>query len=598
MSGKRDTQNGSILVTLLFMTSILALLVAAVATDSFQSMKTIGQSSRDTQAKYAAYAGLEVVLNELRKNEHYYGEDELSTRHGKVSGEMVGLERLKYEALVWNNIQERDEEGDTGEEPPQDMEGPNGVKVRPDTVYIVASGSDSYRGEEVLLTSMAGTARRIRPVFEDAAFARTKLVLTGSDGLVDAWDSQGFDPYVGGSFPGDVGGGGDSDDDDVTALPNVSDYEATLGTDSPMGRTLRLLDGARLNGHYRVGPAGDGGQLFGEDSGESSGGSGGSPFADGGGEEESVITRFPVTTADTIDQVAGQKPETGTGLGKIKAVGDSKATEVPRFQSPVADDDVAGPVSLNNPFVTAKNEDGTVKKDWEGNPIVHPPAPLELPPGGYESVSVPKDQTLALSSGVYFFRDDFLVNGGKVTTSGSGPVIVFCGKEANFIDAVVNEGGKTSALQLCFTDDIKNEAELQDTVEALAEVMAGTLPLEDGSEQLEAYYKNLISPRVGAAQESASGEPVEPLAPAPVYPDSTAERQGFSKLKISGSTKYYGSISGANLVAQMDGGEIFGSIMGNVITGKNAKLHQDLALKGSNLMAAGGWQLESVHQVR
>lgn len=592
MSGKRDTQNGSILVTLLFMTSILALLVAAVATDSFQSMKTVGQSSRDTQAKYAAYAGLEVVLNELRKNEHYYGDVELSSRHGKVSGEMVGLERLKYEALIWNNIQERDEEGDTAEEP-QEMEGPNGVKVSPDTVYIVASGSDSHRGEEVLLTSMAGTARRIRPVFEDAAFARTKLVLTGSDGLVDAWDSQGFDPYVGGTFPGDVGGGGDSDNDDVTALPNVSNYEATLGTDSPMGRTLRLLDGARLNGHYRVGPAGDGGQLFGEDSGESSGGS---PFADGGGEEESVITRFPVTTADSFDQVAGQKPETGTGLGETKAVGDSKATEVPRFQSPVADDDVAAPVSLNNPFVTEKNEDGTVKKDWKGEPIVHPPAPLELPPGGYESVNVPKDQTLALTSGVYFFRDDFLVNGGKVTTSGSGPVIVFCGKEANFINAVVNEGGKTSTMQLCFTDDIKDEAELQDTVEALAEAMAGTLPIEGSSALLESYYKNLISPRVGAAQEGDGAEPVEPQAP--VDPDSTAERQGFSKLKISGNTKYYGSISGANLVAQMDGGEIFGSIMGNVITGNNAKLHQDLALKGSNLMAAGGWQLESVHQVR
>ena len=95
------TSQGSILVTLLFMTSILALLVAAVATDSFQSMRTVGQSSRDTQAKYAAYAGLEIVLNELRKDEYYLGDEKISDRHGSVTGNMSGLEKLRYDVLVW-----------------------------------------------------------------------------------------------------------------------------------------------------------------------------------------------------------------------------------------------------------------------------------------------------------------------------------------------------------------------------------------------------------------------------------------------------------------------------------------------------------------
>lgn len=94
-----------------------------------------------------------------------------------------------------------------------------------------------------------------------------------------------------------------------------------------------------------------------------------------------------------------------------------------------------------------------------------------------------------------------------------------------------------------------------------------------------AAFKNSISPLVS----TESSEP---------------ERQGFSQLEISGSTEYHGSISGRNLVAMMSGGEIFGSIMGNVIQGDNFKLHQDLALKGSNLMAAGGWALEGVHQIR
>lgn len=551
---RRHRPPGSILVTVLFMTSILALLVAAVATDSFQSLKTVSQSGRDTQAKYAAYAGLEVALNELRKDEDYHGKDTLSDRHGRVQGRMVGLEQLSYDVLVWNNIQERDEEGKLEGEP-EDMAGPDGVVVKPDTVYIVSSGSDTVRGEEVLLSSMAGTARRIRPVFEDAAFARSKLALIGESSLVDAWDSQGYAPYVAGTFPGETGGDDDGKGkDDELGPPNVADYEATLGTDSGEGRTLRLLSGAKLNGHYRVGPeAPQGMELFGPDNGTSSG-------DDGGG------TAFAISTASSEDQIAGEEPSSGTGLGDTKAVRDSKATEVPVFKSPVADNDVAEPVVLQNEWTT--------KKDKYGVEYDAPPDPIELLPGGYQSVSVPIDQTLLLTPGVYFFRDDFSVVGGTVKTVGSGPVIIFCGKKARFADAEVNQPGRTANLQLCFTDDIEDEIELNAVVDELKD----KLDIGDSEPELD-RFKDDISPRIADKDD----------------PD---KRRGFSKLEISGETQVHGSISGHNLVSVMNGGEIFGSIMGNVIYGENSKVHQDLALKGSNIMASGGWKLEGVHQVR
>lgn len=557
---------GSILVTVLFMTSILALLVAAVATDSFQSLKTVSQSGRDTQAKYAAYAGMEVALNELRKEESFHGRDEFTDRHGRITGEMEGLEKLKYDVLVWNNIQTRDENGQV-EGTPEELTGPDGIVVKPDTVYIVSSGSDTVRGEEVLLSSMAGTARRVRPVFEDAAFARSKLALTGEDALVDAWDSQGWASYVEGSFPGDPGaGGGDKDkgkDIDIdTGLSNVEDYQATLGTDSGEGRTLRLLGGARLNGHYRVGPeAPQGANLFGLDSGSSDGSTTTNPRF-GGSDGE---TSYPITTASSEEQVAGQEPSGGTGLGETKAIKDTKATEVPVFKSPVADEDVLAAVTLDNKW--------TKKEDKWGKEYNAPPAPTALAPGGYESVTVPKDQTLVLKPGVYFFRDEFLVEGGTVTTTGSGPAMVFCGKKAKFINAQVNEPGKTSSLQLCFTDDITDEDELNTTVDLLKD------KLGIGNNELEVdKFRDDISPK----SIGKSGE----------------ERRGYSQLEISGTTEVHGSISGHNLVSVMNGGEIFGSIMGNVIYGENSKVHQDLALKGSNLMAAGGWKLEGVHQVR
>lgn len=57
-------------------------------------------------------------------------------------------------------------------------------------------------------------------------------------------------------------------------------------------------------------------------------------------------------------------------------------------------------------------------------------------------------------------------------------------------------------------------------------------------------------------------------------------------------------MSGKNLVVQATDAGIFGSVMANVVKSQGADLHQDLALKGSNLMNAGGWALEGVHQVR
>ena len=113
-------------------------------------------------------------------------------------------------------------------------------------------------------------------------------------------------------------------------------------------------------------------------------------------------------------------------------------------------------------------------------------------------------------------------------------------------------------------------------MELVGDVLNGSSPI--GGATGEEIIKNMISPKAGDA--------------------SGTERSGYSQLEITGSTEYYGSISGANLVAHMTGGQIFGSIMGNIIYGENTQIHQDLALKGSNLMASGGWQLESVHQIR
>jgi hypothetical protein len=574
------------MVTLLFMVCVLALLVATVANDSLQTLKTVSQSGRDTQAKYAAYAGMEMVMNKLRQQPRYIGEETLGENHGRTTDNLTELNRVSYDVLIWNNMREESAGGGSGADR-DPIDGPDGVVVQADTVYMVSTGTDTVRGEDVLLTSLAGTARRIRPVFEDAAYARTKMVLLGHT-LVDAWDSGGgWTKYVGGSFPGEVTGGGSSTGGPgPPPTPTVEDYEATLGTDSGAGRTLRMLGDSRLNGYYRIGPGVSDEGAFSSDSGST--GTTTSPF--GGG---SVTTTFGVATAvSPATQIAGVETEP-EGYYKL----DDKSTEMPRFTSPYDSDDLLPAPVVANPSTTR------TETDRAGHEVeVHvPPAPVAVVPGGYERIDVPANQTLQLSPGVYYFSEEMKVE-GKVELTGSDPVIIFVGKKAVFDNAEINHEGKTSSLQLCFTDELKDDDEISSLVGALQDYFelpsapsdsaaTTTTATGDGTatapapppdtDNLPAYIRSILSPVV------------DPSLPA----DDPNAREGASVLEMNGG-EFYGSVSGKNLVVLGNGGDIYGSMMANVVKSQGTNIHQDLALKGSNLMNAGGWALEGVHQVR
>lgn len=549
----RKTRKGSILVTILLFLSILAILVAAVAKDSGQALQTVAQSSRDTQAKYAAYAGLESAMNELRIKETYHGDPGITKNYGELRKNLKGLDNFEYEVLIWNNIKDP-----ASTDEPKEIDGPDGIKVQPDTVYLVSSGRNVERGEEVIISSMAGTARRVRPTFDDAAYAKSKLAVMGADSLVDAWDSVADGDYVAGDFPGSTGGGGGGGPG--APSPNVQDYKATIGTDTAAGRTLRLLDGAKLNGYYRVGPTVDNGNAFGLDSGTTSGGFTGSS-----------TTEYAVTTAQSPNQIAGQEPSMPGTLGDDKYMVDNKDTEVPRFTAPFADEDCIAPPTLNNSRTPVLDGNGKQVYNDKGKPMSNPPAPVALAPGAYTHVEVPADQTLELTAGVYYFRDEMLVQNGKVTTKGDGPVVIFCGKKATFDGAKINPDGGTAKLQLCFTDgDKENSTNLDEAAAAVRDVVAAGGVSPDA-------VKAMISPQLSS---------------------NTSEREGFSFLDIKGESEVHGGISGNNLVANFQNSEIFGSVMGNIVKAQNAKIHQDLSLKGSNLMVGGEWILEGVHQIR
>lgn len=573
------------MVTLLLMVSVLALLVATVANDSMQTLKTASQSGRDSQAKYAAYAGMETVMNGLRKNDRYHGEETFSKDHGRKEGRLGQLSQVSYEVLIWNNMEDSSSSSKGSRSGRTEaIDGPDGVKVQPDTVYMVSTGRDHIKGQDVVLTSMAGTARRVRPVFEDAAFGRSKIVVEGNT-MVDAWDSQGgWVDYVAGEFPqpnassstpgggGSSTGGGGGGGAYGEPSPTVSDYEATLGTDNKLGRTMRLLGLSKLNGYFRVGP-GASAQAFSDDSGNTSSSS--SSFPPGKESSSSTTTTYGIATATNAEtQIAGRKDVQNSGrFAKV----DDKTTEMPRFVAPYDADDLSPPPVVNNPprEREERQPDGKMAK------VQVPPAPVKLSPGGYESIEVPGDQTLELSPGVYYFKKGMNVT-GKIKLSGGDPVIVFVGEKAVFSGAEVNKEGKTSSLQLCFTDELTDPDELSKLVDT---VKTDFDPQSTGSESSsfasgsdhEAYVHNILAP----ARD----------------PKNPKEREGASLLDIRGGS-FHGSISGKNLVTLAQNAEIFGGMMANVIKMDGGAIHQDLALKGSNLMNAGGWSLEGVHQVR
>lgn len=572
----RFKHRGSIMVTLLLMVSVLALLVATVATDSLQTLKTTNQSGRDSQAKYAAYAGMEMVMNELRKNEQYHGDPgkTINENHGQKVDGLKELSHVSFDVLIWNNMQERSSSSGSGSEP-KAIEGPGDILVQPDTVYMVSTGRDNIKGQDVVLTSMAGTARRVRPVFEDAAFGRSKIMVQGST-LIDAWDSGGgWTPYVKGEFPDykapdDSNNSSENNNDPNYEKPTVSNFEATLGTDNKLGRTLRLLGDSKLNGFFRIGP-GAAGPAYTSDSGEKS-----SSSSFGGDSSDTAV--FGVSTAKNAElQIAGKKGSMHPEDRCAKV--DDKTTDMPRFVAPYDAGDLSPPPPVANP--------PREEEQWSNGQKVTvqvPPAPVKLAPGGYESINVPGDQTLELSPGVYYFKEGMEVS-GKIKLTGGDPVIVFVGEKAVFDGAKINEDGKTSSLQLCFTDELTDEAEVKSVVNRVkgffdapsSSTVDDESPLPSSAGGLEGYVHNLLAP---------ARDPKDPKV-----------REGMSLLDMTGGS-FHGSISGKNLVTITSGANIFGGMMANVISVQGGSIHQDLALKGSNLMNAGGWSLEGVHQVR
>ncbi len=97
------------------------------------------------------------------------------------------------------------------------------------------------------------------------------------------------------------------------------------------------------------------------------------------------------------------------------------------------------------------NFDSSPMYDGRGNLVGYDT--VDLAPGPYQSVSVPSGQSIRLSSGTYYFADDFVINGSVLLSDyGSSQTIIYVGKKM-VVNGRVNPGGKPERLQAYFSDE-------------------------------------------------------------------------------------------------------------------------------------------------
>ena len=538
MKNERNAQ-GSIMITVLLVISVMAMMVGVVGLDSLLNLRNVGSNSREKQAKYAAYAGLQSTMNELGKAERNYAETDprhfyngdgttIGPNTGIHEGTLANRPELSFRVEITNNMMGTDPNSPL-------IAATTSQQVFPGTVYMLAHGLNNENGTTVTLGSMVGLARKVRPYFDDGAYARHNLWMSGV--YVDAWDP--YDSNDGGDYDSGHGGGPNS----PPSSGNKKDLEATVGGDGTKSQAIRLTGDSELDGQIEMSP------LAGND--------GAIPLTGGGTTSTSAATRG----GPAIDPVVVVPDQTDI-LHTDKVVIEDAVSEVPKFRSPYHDDDAVQNVIVNNSTNPPPPPPKNPPKNWSSSP-----PDFALDPNGYASIEVSPGQTLRLRSGNYYFKDLMQIEGANIELDihGGKPVTIFVGKKAVIRNSDVNVGWGDRAveLQFCFCDNEKNRANI------LAEMqqMWGT------GDEYTAYANQLngiIDPN---------------------------DMPGFSFFDFSNSNIQAATV-GRKAVGQVSGGEYFGALMGHDIKLNNMDLHQDLSLAGTDLMAAGNWALEGVHEVK
>ncbi len=171
MSGRNRKLWGGVLIVIVMVIGILFTLMAVVSKDAVYNLRAIREISERKQARYAAYAGLQVALHNLNKDESWNDD------------------------IPWTSLPENDDVRYRVDVENRMTAPPNsspyvykGVEVPPGTVYLEVQGWARGASASKLVAGMVGLATKVPPVFNNAVYTSSRVSMSSS--ATDSWDSS------------------------------------------------------------------------------------------------------------------------------------------------------------------------------------------------------------------------------------------------------------------------------------------------------------------------------------------------------------------------------------------------------------------------
>ncbi|MCE7873974.1 hypothetical protein DYH09_26880 [bacterium CPR1] len=174
---------------------------------------------------------------------------------------------------------------------------------------------------------------------------------------------------------------------------------------------------------------------------------------------------------------------------------------------------------------------------------------------------MPPGDRVKLKSGTYYISNTFSADGAEIDIdSAGGPVILYVGYQMDLKNTKINNVNPRD-LQIYFTDEVPPE-------------VLATMGTSTG----------------GGVPTGFHGEPTEPTGGS-----GSADLNPGSLFNVEGGSGTFVA-AGKDTTITLKNTEVFGSVVGQVVTANASSIHYDKNLKGMPLGGVSDWILEGLHE--
>lgn len=412
----KKQKRGSVLATVLMVSMLLAIITAVVANNTLANYKATNWSSDAGNSRYVAYAGIQHALVMLYDNPDY------NTGNTPLRGQIPGYPNLTYEVSVKNQrVRQTWQDGgglrfNTSEIPE------NSAKL--ESIVVLSDGRADRS-----LAGMVGTAIWQPTAFENAAYARSSVYLSG-DSSTRAYNFHDYKDEWG----EDYRSRGSTDDRSGYVNPESQGQGQGQSQSNRGEASVRSTNGVHIDATSKV----EGDVVVPP------------PPSDGDG---GTVNPMPgvAQALQLIDPALAAMLRSSTWLpDEDRYTGE--------HQRPVAESPVKKarpPYARDEATQVITDFPATTQQQGSGMNSYTTSTPYTLEPAAYKSLRIPSHQTVYLKPGRYYVSEDFVVNGKiEIAPNTHGDVLFFVGQKMEVGgDGEVNFHGDPARMQTYFTDE-------------------------------------------------------------------------------------------------------------------------------------------------